>query len=184
MTTARGLGGSGLRAVVGSGFSRTSGGAMKRLWVFVLVALTIGAAPRAQEAGNRAAVAGARRNFVTCPIVRDTKTVPCFLAEWNGELYFLGIQEDIGAAWFPPQLNHQVLVEGTIAAGPRVCGGIPLKPLVTSVLPELDTSCNTILPAEESIPAPPAHRGPGPSSEERATRLPAPTPAASTAAAP
>jgi outer membrane protein OmpA-like peptidoglycan-associated protein len=150
----------------------------RRLLMFVLVALTLVEAPRAQEAGKRAPVAGARRNFVSCPIVRDTKTVPCFLAEWNGEVYFLGIQEDIGAAWFPPQLNHQVLVEGTIADGPRVCGGIPLQPLVTSVLPELDTACNTILPAEENIAAPTARRGPGPSTEERRAPLPAPSAAA------
>ena len=26
-------------------------------------------------------LAAQQRNFVTCPVVRDTKTVPCFLAE-------------------------------------------------------------------------------------------------------
>ena len=31
-------------------------------------------------------------SFVTCPIVRDTKTVPCWLAEYNGETYYLGNQ--------------------------------------------------------------------------------------------
>jgi outer membrane protein OmpA-like peptidoglycan-associated protein len=115
-------------------------------------------------------------------VVRDTRTVPCWLAESDGELYFLGIQEDIGAAWFPPQLNHQVLVEGTISDEPRICGGIVLKPLVTSVLPEVDTSCNTILPAEDRYEVH-GHRGPGPSSEERRAPLPAPTPAAAPAAA-
>jgi outer membrane protein OmpA-like peptidoglycan-associated protein len=105
-----------------------------------------------------------RRAFLACPIVRDTKTVPCFLAELDGELYFLGIQEDTGAAWYPPQLGHKVLVEGTVSPGPRVCGGIVLKPVVTSVIPELDPSCSTMLPAEEGIDAPEARRGPGPSS--------------------
>ncbi len=105
-----------------------------------------------------------RRNFLACPVVRDTKTVPCFLAEFEGELYFLGIQEDTGAAWYPPQLGHKVLVEGTVSNEPRVCGGIVLKPVVTSVMPELEPSCNTMLPAEEGIEAPHAPRGPGPSS--------------------
>src|SRR5262245_22448531 len=98
-----------------------------------------------------------RRNFLACPIVRDTKTVPCWLAEMDGELYFLGIQEDTGAAWYPPQLGHKVLVEGTVSSEPRVCGGIVLKPLVTSVMPEIEASCNTLLPAEEGVEAPEAH---------------------------
>ena len=119
---------------------------------------------------------GSRRNFVACPIVRDTKTVPCFLAEYNGETYFLGIQQDIGAEFYPPQLNHEVLVEGTVAGGPRVCGGIPLKPLVISVVRELNRACNTILPAEEGIDAPPGYRGAGPSTKRPAG--PPPTPVA------
>ena len=107
---------------------------------------------------------GQQRNFVSCPIVRDTKTVPCFLAEYEGETYFLGIQQDITNAFHPPQLKHQVLVEGRIAPGPRVCGGIPLEPVSISVLKEVNLACNTLLPAEPGIEAPPAARGPGPSS--------------------
>ena len=38
-----------------------------------------------------------QRNFVACPMVRDTQTVPCFLAEYDGETYYLGIQQDITA---------------------------------------------------------------------------------------
>lgn len=105
-------------------------------------------------------------NFVSCPVVRDTKTVPCFLADYQGETYFLGIQQDITADFYPPQLLHEVLVEGTVANGPRVCGGIPLKPLHTSVLPELNRACNTILPAEPGIDAPPAKRPAGPSTRQ------------------
>jgi outer membrane protein OmpA-like peptidoglycan-associated protein len=105
-------------------------------------------------------------NFVACPVVRDTKTVPCFLAEYQGETYFLGIQQDITAEFYPPQLLHEVLVEGTIAGGPRVCGGIPLKPLHVSVLPDLNRACNTILPAEPGIEAPPAKRPAGPSTRQ------------------
>jgi outer membrane protein OmpA-like peptidoglycan-associated protein len=114
-----------------------------------------------------------RRNFVACPIVRDTKTVPCFLAEYNGETYFLTIQQDITADVYPPQLNHEVLVEGTVASGPRVCGGIPLKPLTISVMKELNRSCNIILPAEEGIDAPASYRGAGPSTKRPAGPPPA-----------
>ena len=48
----------------------------------------------------------AQRNFVSCPIVRDTKTVPCWLAEYDGELYYLGIQTDVSAEFHPPYLGH------------------------------------------------------------------------------
>jgi outer membrane protein OmpA-like peptidoglycan-associated protein len=105
-----------------------------------------------------------QRNFVSCPIVRDTKTVPCFLAEYEGETYYLGIQQDITSDFHPPQLKHEVLVEGRVAEGPRVCGGIPLQPVAISVLKEVNLACNTLLPAEPGITAPPAARGPGPSS--------------------
>lgn len=91
-----------------------------------------------------------RRNFVACPIVRDTASVPCWLAEYEGELYFLTLQTDVSSPVTPPWLGHRVLVEGAIAADrPRICGGIVLEPVVLSVLPELDASCNTQLPAEE-----------------------------------
>jgi outer membrane protein OmpA-like peptidoglycan-associated protein len=127
------------------------------------------------------AAEGDRRNFVACPLVRDTKTVPCFLAESDGETYFLGIQQDIGAAFYPPQLLHEVLVEGTVASGPRICGGIPLKPLKISVMPEINRACNTILPAEEGIDAPPAPRGAGPSTKRTNLGAPAAPPAPPTA---
>ena len=105
-------------------------------------------------------------NFVACPVVRDTKTVPCFLAEYQGETYFLGIQQDITADFYPPQLLHEALVEGTVAPGPRVCGGIPLKPLHVSVIAELNRACNSILPAEPGIDAPAAKRPAGPSTRQ------------------
>jgi outer membrane protein OmpA-like peptidoglycan-associated protein len=107
---------------------------------------------------------GQQRSFISCPIVRDTKTVPCFLAESDGELYYLGIQQDITSDFHPPQLKHEVLVEGTVVPGPRVCGGIPLKPVSISVVKEVNLACNTLLPAEPGIDAPPASRGPGPAS--------------------
>jgi hypothetical protein len=116
---------------------------------------------------------GQERSFIACPIVRDTKTVPCFLAEYEGELYYLGIQQDITAAFHPPQLKHEVLVEGRASEGPRVCGGIPLAPLSISVLKEVNPACNTLLPAEPGIDAPPAARGAGPASYRLAEPPPA-----------
>jgi hypothetical protein len=115
------------------------------------------------------------RNFVACPIVRDTSTVPCWLAEYEGELYFLTLQTDVSAPVSPPWLGHRVLVEGVVSDEPRICGGKVLKPVVLSVLPELDASCNTILPAEERYNLtfePP--RPPGPSGGRLAFGNPAP----------
>lgn len=90
-------------------------------------------------------------NFVACPIVRDTKSVPCWLAEYEGETYFLVIQANVYAPVTPPWLGHKVLVEGVVSAEESICGGKVLKPVTLSVLPELDASCNTILPAEEAF---------------------------------
>jgi hypothetical protein len=89
-----------------------------------------------------------RRNFVACPIVRDTASVPCWLAEYDGELYFLTLQTDVSAPVTPPWLGHRVLVEGTVSDEPRICGGKVLKPVHLSVL-DRDASCTTMLPAEE-----------------------------------
>jgi hypothetical protein len=106
-----------------------------------------------------------RRNFVACPILRDTASVPCWLAEYEGETYFLTLQTDVTSPVTPPWLGHRVLVEGTVATGrDPICGGIVLEPVVLSVLPELDATCNTLLPAEERYDLtfePP--RPPGPS---------------------
>lgn len=93
-------------------------------------------------------------SFVTCPVVRDTKTTPCWLAEYKGEMYYLGVQGGVAQDFYPPQLNHEVLVEGVVAEGPRICGGIPLQPIKTSVILELNRACNTILPAEDAIEPP------------------------------
>jgi hypothetical protein len=143
-----------------------------------------------------------RRNFVACPVLQDTDTVPCWLATYNGELYFLGIQTDSGG-WSPPWLGHQVLVEGRLADGPRICGGIALttdypsvvppsgtaegKPLptppVVSVMRELDATCNTMLPADPRFQIV-GRRGPGPNTAASALRRPPPPPVPPTLAAP
>jgi hypothetical protein len=98
-----------------------------------------------------------QRSFVACPIIRDTKTTPCALAEYDGETYYLGTQD----GWAFPQLKHEVLVEGRVAEGaPRVCGGILLQLHPTiSVLKEVNLSCNTLLPAEPGMDPFPGARG-------------------------
>jgi hypothetical protein len=140
-------------------------------WLLIVLA----AAPLAAED-----LPAERRNFVACPIVRDTASVPCWLAEYDGELYFLTLQTDVSAPVTPPWLGHRVLVEGSAARDrARICGGIVLEPVVLSVLPELDASCNTpVLPAEDRYNLtfePP--RPPGPSAGRLAfagTAAPAP----------
>jgi outer membrane protein OmpA-like peptidoglycan-associated protein len=128
-------------------------------------------------AGQAYAQQEQRKNFASCPVVQDTKTVPCWLAEYGGELYYLGIQTDISAEFHPPYLGHKVLVEGVISNEPRICGGVVLKPVVVSPLIEPDPSCNTILPAVDKYTVPFAPRPPGPSGGTLAFQTP-PAPAA------
>jgi len=153
---------------------------MIRLAAFALGVFSIATAALAETA--KPADAGKqtkRANFVACPLVRNTY-VPCWLAQKDGELYYLGPQGDLGAPFHPPQLKHRALVEGVVSDEPRICGGIVLKPVRVSVLPEIDESCNTILPAD-GYPDPPHHRTPGPSNSEREER---PRPARDVADAP
>ena len=102
---------------------------------------------------------GATLNFVTCPLIRDTEPTPCWLAEYEGEMYYLGIQENTEVEFFPPQQAHQALIEGKVTDKPRVCGGIPLEPVVASTMPEIDRSCQTVLPADGWRSPEPTHRG-------------------------
>lgn len=91
---------------------------------------------------------GKHVSFVTCPIFRDAVR-QCWLAEHDGELYYIG-RFGMGSA---PQLLHQVLVEATVADEPRSCGGIVLNPVYLSPLPELDYDCNTVLPDNGARPS-------------------------------
>lgn len=127
-----------------------------RHWVAcgALIAAVTSAAPKPGE----------RVSFVSCPLVRDTRSVPCWLAEHDGRLYFLTLQTDVSAPVNPPWLGHKVLVEGVVSSRAPVCGGVVIEPVTLSVLPELDASCNTVLPAEDRFDLtfePP--RPPGPS---------------------
>lgn len=111
--------------------------------LIVVLVILLGSGPAILVAADE------RLNFVSCPIVRDTATVPCWLAEYKGRMYFLTLQSDVSAPVTPPWLGHRVLVEGTVSDEPSICGGIVLKPVRLSVLPEQDASCNTVLPAED-----------------------------------
>ena len=135
-----------------------------RLVTCGLVALALVPADAVVTSSQESA-SSTRRSFVACPIVRDTKTQPCWLAEYEGELYYLGQQGGVANDFYPPQLGHEALVEGTVGQG-RVCGGIPLQPVKVSVMRELTPACSTMLPAEDGIDAPPpipSPRGPAPS---------------------
>lgn len=118
---------------------------------------------------------GERLSFVSCPIVRDTRSVPCWLSEYDGETYYLTIQSDVSAAVQPPMLGHQVLVEGIVTDAPRICGGVVLEPVQLSVMPERDANCDTLLPAEDRYTIDFNPRPPGPSAGRLAF---APDPAA------
>lgn len=106
---------------------------------------------------------GERLSFVSCPIVRDTRSVPCWLTEYEGDTYYLTIQSDVSATVQPPMLGHRVLVEGVVADAPSICGGIVLLPVNLSVMPELDANCNKMLPVDERYVIDFNPRPPGPS---------------------
>lgn len=106
---------------------------------------------------------GEHISFVSYPIVRDTRTVPCWLSEYEDEMYYLTIQSDVSAEVQPPMLGHQVLVEGIVSDAPAICGGVVLEQVRLSVMPELNGSCNRILPAEERYVIDFNPRPPGPS---------------------
>jgi hypothetical protein len=115
--------------------------------------------------------------FVACPIVRDTSKVPCWLSEYDGETYYLGIQSDVSAPFNPPSLGHMALVEGVPQAGQRICGGIVLEPVKVSVMPEASPECDEVLMAEPryELPFEPP-RPPGPSGGSLAFAPPEPPP--------
>lgn len=106
---------------------------------------------------------GERISFVSCPVVRDTRSVPCWLSEYEGNVYYLTIQSDVSADVQPPMLGHRVLVEGVISDSPRICGGIVLEPVRLSVMPERDANCDTLLPADDRYTIDFNPRPPGPS---------------------
>lgn len=91
---------------------------------------------------------GAHVNFVTCPIFRNGED-RCWLAEQGKTVYYIG-RYGGGSA---PQLLHKALIQATVSDEPSSCGGVVLKPIRISVLPEIDYSCNTILPDNGNRPS-------------------------------
>lgn len=93
-----------------------------------------------------------QRNFVTCPIVMDTLDVPCWVAEYEGERYYLTVQTGRGGGSevypFSPMLNHEMLVEGTVSDEPRICGGIVLRDVKLSPMEDVTPGCGKMVPGE------------------------------------
>ena len=106
---------------------------------------------------------GERISFVSCPAVRDTRSVPCWTSDYAGDTYYLTIQSDVSAEVQPPLLGHQVLVEGVVTDNPAICGGIVLENVHLTAMPELDANCNTILPVDDRYVIDFNPRPPGPS---------------------
>jgi outer membrane protein OmpA-like peptidoglycan-associated protein len=52
--------------------------------------------------------------------------------------------------------DHRVLVEGVAYDDESSCGAINVEPVHVSVFPELDTSCNTVLPDNGAAPREPS----------------------------
>jgi outer membrane protein OmpA-like peptidoglycan-associated protein len=130
----------------------------------------------------QAAAPATERNFVACPIVLDTQDVPCWVADYEGERYFLAVQTGRSAGvTFVPQLKHRVLVEGTVQADqPRKCGGIVLGPVKLSVFPEVEPDCGQMLPGDGFHVTGPRPIGPDgipPGGRSTAVRAPRPAPA-------
>jgi hypothetical protein len=106
---------------------------------------------------------GTRLSFVSCPIIRDTRSVPCWLSDYQSERYYLTIQSDVSAEVQPPLMGHQVLVEGVVSDAPRICGGVVLSQVRLSAMPELDANCREELPADDRYVVDFNPRPPGPS---------------------
>lgn len=113
-------------------------------------------------------------SFVACPIVQDTPSVPCWLAEYEGKTYYMGIQSDVSAPFNPPSLGHKVLVEGQVTSREE-CGATVIEPITISILPELSPECDDLRMVREGIDisfTPP--RPPGPSGGRLAFDYPDP----------
>ncbi len=86
-------------------------------------------------------------SFVACPEFRNTAR-QCWLAQYQGKTYYIGAF-GIGT---PPQLLHQVLVEGIAHDDEMSCGAVNIDPVHVSPLPEITDACNTVLPDNGAAP--------------------------------
>ena len=143
------------------------------------IKITLAAAACATFAGN--AASAAERSplpFVACPIVQDTPSVPCWITNYQGETYYLGIQSDVSAPFNPPSLGPKVLVEGSVKKdAPRICGGLVVEPVTVSIMPEMSPECDDMRQVDPRyvLPFEPP-RPPGPSTGKLAFSYPAPPP--------
>lgn len=153
-----------------------------------IVAVATGAAlmqAAAAEEGAPERAPATQRNFVTCPIVMDTVDVPCWVAEYEGERYYLTVQTGRGGGSdvypFSPMIGHEMLVEGTVTDEPRICGGIVLRDVKLSPMQDVTPGCGRMIPGEGyrtkgSRPLIPDGDPPG---DRVSTALPRPAPATS-----
>lgn len=92
------------------------------------------------------ASAAAELRFISCPVFRDAdagRKSGCWLADDPAT----GIRYDVGASPTKPDWNHEVLVEGVVAAKQdNACGGVVLDAVRVSILPGACT--RHMLPAE------------------------------------
>jgi len=115
-----------------------------RKWIAALgVVISTPALAESLAAGS----SGRPVSFVACPEFRDTAR-QCWLAESGGKTYYIGAFR-IGT---PPQLLHKVLVEGMAHDDQISCGAINIDPVQISPLPELDFSCDAVLPDNGTAP--------------------------------
>lgn len=134
----------------------------------------LGTAAVALIAASALGAKAPRIAFVSCPIVQDTPTVPCWLTQYRGETYYMGIQTDVSAEFNPPSLGHKVLVEG-IVTDKSICGAKVIDPIRISIMPELSPECDELRVVREGVDLgfePP--RPPGPSGGRLAFSYPDP----------
>jgi outer membrane protein OmpA-like peptidoglycan-associated protein len=116
-------------------------------WVAALVLAIGGTAAFAQVPTSQRGRPGRPVSFLACPEFRDTAR-QCWVAESYGKIYYIG---GFGIAT-PPQLLHRVLVEGVAHDDEMSCGAINIDPIHISPLPEIDASCDTVLPDNGTAP--------------------------------
>ena len=86
--------------------------------------------------------------FVACPIYRDTdsgRKSGCWLADDPATQ----IRYDVSAAPMKSLLGKKILVEGIVSNDSNACGGVPLRPVRTSIL---DESCEPVMISAEGFP--------------------------------
>jgi len=115
-----------------------------RTW---MAALGVLASTNALAQNLAASSSGRPVSFVACPEFRNTAR-QCWLAESGGKTYYIGAFR-IGT---PPQLLHKVLVEGVAHDDQTSCGAINIDPVQISPMPELDFSCDAVLPDNGTAP--------------------------------